>query len=112
MVVPYPRMPRNRFGRWLWLGLSCGIILVFLALSVSLIVFTLAPADPADRPIGGELILSIAILLAFLLGAALFAWILADGLRTVARERAERRSLEARAREARARIAHLRGRRR
>ncbi|KKI16895.1 MULTISPECIES: hypothetical protein [unclassified Leucobacter] len=115
MVVPYPRMPKNVVGRWLWIGLSSAIVLAFLALSVALIVSAIAlsnPSNSADRPNGGELLLSIAMLLACLLGTALFTWILADGLRTITRERAEQRRLESSIRETRARIEQLRDRRR
>lgn len=115
MVVPYPRMPKNVVGRWLWIGLSSAIVLAFLALSVALIVSAIAvsnPSNSADRPNGGELLLSIAMLLACLLGTALFTWILADGLRTIRRERAEQRRLESSIRETRARIEQLRDRRR
>ncbi|GAA1796472.1 hypothetical protein [Leucobacter iarius] len=121
MVVPYPRMPKNPVGRWLWIGLSSAIVLAFLSLSVALIVSAIAMSNPsnpsnssnsADRPNGGELLLSIAMLLACLLGTALFTWILADGLRTIRRERAEQRRLESSIRETRARIEQLRNRRR
>lgn len=118
MVVPYPRMPKNPVGRWLWIGLSSAIVLAFLALSMALIVSAIAmsnpsnPSNSAERPNGGELLLSIAMLLGCLLGTALFTWILADGLRTITRERAEQRRLESSIRETRARIEQLRDRRR
>lgn len=117
MVVPYPRMPKNPIGRWLWIGLSCVLILAFLALSGALIVLALSTSGPstpsgsADRPVGADLIPLVAMLLACLVGTTLFAWILFDGLRTIARERAEQRRLEASIRETRARIAELRNRR-
>lgn len=111
MVVPYPRMPKNPVGRWLWIGLSCAIVLAFLAFFVALIVFALAPNDSADRPVGPDSIPSIAMLLACLLGATLFGWILADGLRAIARERTEQRRLEISIRETRARTEQLRGKR-
>lgn len=108
-------MPKNAVGRWLWIGLSSAIVLAFLALSVALIVSAFAmsnPSNSAERPNGGELLLSIAMLLGCLLGTALFTWILADGLRTITRERAEQRRLESSIRETRARIEQLRDRRR
>ncbi|PII84803.1 hypothetical protein BMH32_13650 [Leucobacter sp. OLJS4] len=120
MVVPYPRMPKNPIGRWLWIGLSCVLILAFLALSGALIMLALStsgssgpstPSGSADRPVGADLIPLVAMLLACLLGTTLFAWILFDGLRTIARERAEQRRLETSIRETRARIEKLRNRR-
>ncbi len=123
MVVPYPRMPKNPIGRWLWIGLSCVLILAFLALSGALITLALSTSGPngssgpstpsgsADRPVGADLIPLVAMLLACLLGTTLFAWILFDGLRTIARERAEQRRLETSIRETRARIEKLRNRR-
>lgn len=107
MVVPYWQMPRNRPGRLLWVGLTAVIALVFAGLGIALLIAVLMGAGGAAR--AGDAVWQVVVVLLCGLGAAVFGWLLVDGLRTIARERAERRRIADRLAEAEARIRRLRG---
>jgi hypothetical protein len=98
MVVPYWSMPQNRVGRLLWIALTTILVLVFAALGIVLFIRVLTGAAEADSA-----------------GDAGWQWIvvllcaLADGLRAVAREHAERRRIADQLAAAEARIRGLRG---
>lgn len=109
MVVPYWQMPRNRVGRWLWIVLTAAIALVFVGLSAVLAVQMLSAIGDPDRSVDGDLIWQALVMLLCGIGAAIFGWLLVDGVRAAVRERAELRRIAEELAEAEARIRRLRG---
>jgi flagellar basal body-associated protein FliL len=107
MVVPYWSMPQNRVGRLLWIALTTILVLVFAALGIVLFIRVLTGAAEADS--AGDAVWQWIVVLLCALGAVVFGWLLADGLRAVAREHAERRRIADQLAAAEARIRGLRG---
>ncbi|QBE48588.1 hypothetical protein [Leucobacter triazinivorans] len=105
-MVPYWGMPSSRAGRVLWIGLTAAIVLAFTALGVAILVVTLAGAAEPAGASDAAMPWIVALLCGG--GAAVFGWLLADGLRRVARDRVERRRTAEKLAQAEARIRRLR----
>lgn len=106
MVVPYWSMPRNRFGRLLWIALTAVIALTLAALGI--VTLVQAPRGQGEGAGASDIVWQWLVVLLCGLGAAAFGWLLADGFRAAKRERAERRRIAEQLADAEARIRHLR----